>query len=97
LRPDVRETFCLLLVAQQLGFVIGVREVLDLQPLVFVEGRQQETKLFLKIVQIGNRAVRQIGSFENKSLRHISTAPQRIEQQKIADEETIRRTLEHIQ
>ena len=59
--PDVGKALCLLLVAQQLPLVVGIAEVLHLQPLVFVEGRQQETELVLEVVQISNRAIRQVG------------------------------------
>jgi len=45
-----------------------------LQSLVFVEGGEQETELILKIVEVGNLAVGEVGRFEDKALRDI-TAP----------------------
>jgi hypothetical protein len=39
---------------------------------VFVEGRQQKAKLVLKVVQVGHGRVREVGSLEDESLRHVT-------------------------
>jgi hypothetical protein len=66
-----------------------------LEPLILVERRQQQAKLVLKIVQVGNWTIRQIRRFEYEALRHIAAAPQQIENDHFADEETIGCALEH--
>jgi hypothetical protein len=95
LRPDVFKPFGLLLIAEQFAFVVRVGEVLDLQPLVFVQRSQQQAELFLKFVQVGNRAVGQVGGFKDKAFGDVAAAPQMIEQNQIADKETVGWTFKH--
>ena len=95
LRPDILKPFGLLLKPEQFGFVIGIGKVLDLQPLAFVQRSQQQAKLFLKFVQVGNRAVGQVGRFKDKALGDVTAAPQMIEQNQIAHKKTIGWTFKH--
>jgi hypothetical protein len=68
---------------------------LHLQALVLVEGREQETELVLEIVEVGDRAVRQVGRLEDETLGHVTAAPQMIEDDQIADEESVGCAFEH--
>jgi hypothetical protein len=67
--PDVGKPFRLHLITEQLLFVIRIAEVLHLQSLVLVERGEQQTKLFLKVIQIGDRAVGQVRRLEDEPLR----------------------------
>ena len=69
--------------------VVGIAEVLHLQALMLVKRREQETELILEIVQVGDRAVREVGRFKNESLRHITAAPEMIEHNQIAAEKPL--------
>ena len=95
LRPDIFKPLRLLLKPQQLGLVIGIGKVLDLQPLIFVERRQQQAKLLLKIVQVGDGAVGEVGRFKDEAFGDITAAPQMIEQNQIADKKTVGWTFKH--
>ena len=95
LGPDVGKLLRLLLVAQQFPLVIGIAEVLHLQPLVLVKRGEQETELILKIVEVGNLAVGEVGRFKDKPLRHEATAPELIEDNQIADKYTIGSAFKH--
>src|ERR1039457_7680092 len=54
-----------------------------------MERRQQETELILKIIQVGDRAVREIWRFKDETLRDVTTTPQMIEHNQIAAEESV--------
>ena len=95
LRPDIFKPFGLLLIPEQFGFVIRVGKVLNLQPLIFVERSQQQTKLFLKFVQVGDGTVGEVGRFKDKALGDVTAAPQMIEQNQIAHEKSVGWTFKH--
>ena len=95
LRPDIFKPFRLGLIPEQFAFVVRVRKILNLQPLILVERSQQQAKLFLKVVQVGNRAVGEVGRFKDKALGHITAAPQMIKQDQIADKEAVGWTFKH--
>ena len=38
--------------AEKFGFVVGIAKVMHLEPLIFVDGSQQETNLVLEIIQV---------------------------------------------
>ena len=67
-----------------------------LQPLMFVERRQQEAELILKIVQVGDRAVREVGCFKDETLGHIAAAPEMIEHNQITSEKAIGCVFKHM-
>ena len=75
--------------------IIRIAIVLDLQPLIFVERRQQQAKLLLKFVQVGNRTVGEVGRFKDKALGDIPAAPERIEQNQIAHEKSVGGAFKH--
>ena len=93
--PNVGESFGFLLIPHEFAFVVGIAEVLNLEALVLVEGRQEKAKLVLEVVQVGDGRVREVGSLEDESLRHVTAAPQMIEDHQITDEETVGGALEH--
>jgi hypothetical protein len=93
--PDIGKLLRLLLVAQQFPLVIGIAEVLHLQPLVLVKRGEQETELILKIVEVGDLAVGEVGRFKDKPLRHVTTAPEQIEDNQIADKKTVGSAFKH--
>src|SRR6266545_1336668 len=96
-RPDVGKALRLLLVTQQFRFEIGIAKILHLETLVLVEGGQQETELILKCVQIRYRAVQEVGRLEDKSLRHVASAPKVVEHDQVANKVTVGSALEHSQ
>ncbi len=55
-----------------------------LQPLIFVERSQQQTKLFLKVIQVGNRVVGEVGRFKDEAFGDVTAAPMMIEHHQIA-------------
>ena len=93
--PDIGKFLRLLLVAQQFPLVIGIAEVLHLQPLVLVKRGEQETELILKIVEVGDLAVGEVGRFKDEPLRHITTAPEQIEDNQVADKKTVGSAFKH--
>jgi hypothetical protein len=68
---------------------------LHLQPLVLVERGEQETELILKIVQVGDLAVGEVGRFKDKPLGHVTAAPQMIEHNQVADKKTVGCAFKH--
>src|SRR6266540_1840706 len=94
-RPNVGKPLRFLLVAQQFRSEVGIAEILHLETLMFVEGRQQETEFILKCVKVGRRAVQEVGSLEDKSLRHGASAPKVVEHDQIADKIAVGSALEH--
>ena len=68
---------------------------MHLQPLMLVERREQETELILKIVEIGNLAVGEVGRFKDKALRDIPAAPEQIEDNQIADKKPVGSVFKH--
>jgi hypothetical protein len=68
---------------------------LDLQPLIVMEGCQQQTELLLKFIQVGDGTVGQIRRFKDKAFGDVAAAPQMIEQNQIADKETVGWTFKH--
>ena len=84
-----------MLIPEQLGLVVRIGKILNLQPLIFVQRSQQQAELFLKFVQVGNRAVGQVGGFKDKAFGDVAAAPQMIEQNQIADKETVGWTFKH--
>ena len=94
-RPDIVEPPGLGLKPEQFRFVVRVGEVLNLQPLVFVQRSQKPAEFILKIVQVGDGAVGEVGRFKDKTLGDVAAAPQMIEQDQIADKETVGWTFKH--
>src|SRR6266511_2535299 len=94
-RPNVAKPLRFLLVAQQFRSEVGIAEILDLETLVFVEGRQQETEFILKCVKVRRRAVQEIGGLEDESLRHVAAAPKVVEHDQVADKMAVGSALEH--
>ena len=68
---------------------------MDLQPLIVMEGCQQQTELLLKFIQVGDGTVGQIRRFKDKAFGDITAAAQMIEQNQIADKETVGWTFKH--
>src|SRR5438876_8976775 len=62
---------------------------------MFVKGRQQETELILKFVKVRRRAVQEVGSLEDESLRHVAAAPKVVEHDQVADKIAVGSALEH--
>ena len=93
--PDIGKFLRLLLVAQQFPLVIGIAEVLHLQPLVLVQRGEQETELLLKIIEVGDLAVGEVGRLKDKAFRHETTASEQIEDNQIADKETVGSAFKH--
>ena len=61
-----------------------------------MQGREEPAELFLKVVQVGDGAVGEVGRFKDEALGDITAAPQVIEQDQIADKETVGWTFRHI-
>jgi hypothetical protein len=51
--------------------------------------------LVLKFVQVGNRTVRKVGRFKDKTFGDVTAAPERIEQNQIVYEKSIRGAFKH--
>jgi hypothetical protein len=51
--------------------------------------------LILKFVEVGNLAVGEVGRFKDKPLRHVTTAPEQIEDNQIADKKTVGSAFKH--
>jgi hypothetical protein len=51
--------------------------------------------LILKIVKVGNLAVGEVGRFKDKPLRDVTTAPEQIEDNQIADKKTVGSAFKH--
>jgi hypothetical protein len=66
-----------------------------LQPLMLVERREQETELILEVVEIGDRAVGEVGGFKDKPLRRIPAPPEKIKDNQVANKKTVRRAFKH--
>ena len=96
LRPDVFKAFGLRLKPEQLGLVVGIGKVLDLQPLIFVKRCEQQAKLFLKFIQVGDGTVGKVGRFKDKTFGDVTAAPERIEQNQIVHEKSIGCAFKHI-
>jgi hypothetical protein len=66
-----------------------------LQPLILVKRGEEETELILKIIEVGNLAVGEVGRFKDKPLCHVTTAPKQIEDNQVADKKTVGSAFKH--
>jgi len=55
--------------------VVGIAEILHLQALVLIEGREQETELVLKRIEVGDGEFVRSGASKDKSLGHVTPRP----------------------
>src|SRR4051794_25857420 len=94
--PGIRyQPFGCLPVVQKLVPVVGIAEELNLQALVVIQRRQQQTNLVLKFVQFRNLALREIGRLENKTFRDISALRQAVEDHQIPNKITVGCLVKH--
>jgi hypothetical protein len=85
-RPDVRRLRGLLVIAQQLGAVVGVAEPLHLQPQLLVKAAEHERDLVLERVQMLGRGGAELRRFDEEAFGDVAAFGEAVEDDKVAEE-----------
>src|ERR1700694_3036771 len=94
-RPNVRRTFSLPMITQQVSAIIRVAEPLHLKTQLVVQTGEQQRELILKRVQVFGSSRAQISWFDDKTFRDVTAFAQAVEDDEVANEITVGSRFKH--